>query len=109
MVTLRVRMADGAVKRLQATPDDTVHALVDKLGMTDENLGLGTDATGDAVVPTASVASLRLRNGDFLYVKVRFWHKKVEDIIAALALCKFYIGHRFQMRFLASSFSNHQQ
>lgn len=63
-------MPDGAVKRVQATGGDTVHALVAKLGMADDSAGLALDATGDVAAPTASVASLRLGNGDFLYVKV---------------------------------------
>lgn len=73
-LTLRVRMPDGAVRRVQASPGDTVNGLISKLdigeGGDSGRVGLSTDAAGEAVEPTASVRALGLGNGDFLYVKV---------------------------------------
>eukprot|EP00903_Cladosiphon_okamuranus_P012675 g11855.t1 len=73
-LTLRVRMPDGAVKRVKATATDTIDGIMSKLGMADGGSGggegLGTDAWGGGVVEgSASVAALGLGNGDFLYVK----------------------------------------
>lgn len=75
-LTLRVRMPDGAVKRVKATATDTADGIMSKLGMADGGggggEGLSTDAGGGGVVVdgSASVAALGLGNGDFLYVKV---------------------------------------
>lgn len=74
-LTLRVRMPDGAVKRVKATAADTVDGIMSKLGMAGGGggggEGLGTDAGAGGVVDgSSSVAALGLGNGDFLYVKV---------------------------------------
>eukprot|EP00752_Nemacystus_decipiens_P009302 g8313.t1 len=73
-LTLRVRMPDGAVKRVKATATDTADGIMSKLGMADGGSGggegLSTDAGAGGVVDgSASVAALGLGNGDFLYVK----------------------------------------
>ncbi|CAM9469919.1 unnamed protein product [Scytosiphon promiscuus] len=73
-LTLRVRMPDGAVKRVKATTSDTVDVLLGKLGMGGGDgggEGLSTNgAAGSATAEgSASVAALGLGNGDFLYVK----------------------------------------
>lgn len=72
-LTLRVRMPDGAVKRVQALPGDTMVALMKKLGLEcgGSTTGLSSQSTGETTEPTTSVADLGLKNGDFLYVKVR--------------------------------------
>lgn len=74
-LTLRVRMPDGAVKRVEATTGDTVDGLMGRLDM-DEGTGAGLsrEAGGDKVEEgRASVGQLGLGNGDFLYVKVRVY------------------------------------
>lgn len=75
ILTLRVRMPDGAVKRVQATAGETVDDIMGKLGMdgseSGEGLSTGATAGSGAAEGSASVAALGLRNGDFLYVKVR--------------------------------------
>lgn len=68
-MTLRVRMPDGAVKRVTAAASDTVDSIMDKLGVGGSGEGLSTDG-GELPERATSVASLGLRNGDFLYVKV---------------------------------------
>lgn len=74
-LTLRIRMPDGAVKRVKATATDTVDGIMSKLGMAGggggRGEGLSMDAgAGDVVEGSASVAALGLGNGSFLYVKV---------------------------------------
>lgn len=68
-------MPDGAVKRVQATAGETVDDIMGKLGMdgseSGEGLSTGATAGSGAAEGSASVAALGLRNGDFLYVKVR--------------------------------------
>lgn len=75
-LTLRVRMPDGAVKRVQATAGETVDDIMSKLGMgggeSGEGLSTAAAAGSDTAEGSASVAALGLRNGDFLYVKVRY-------------------------------------
>ena len=75
-LTLRVRMPDGAVKRVQATTGETVDDIMSKLGMDggESGEGLSTEAAAgsETAEGSASVAELGLRNGDFLYVKVRY-------------------------------------
>ncbi|CAM9593498.1 unnamed protein product [Ectocarpus sp. 6 AP-2014] len=74
-LTLRVRMPDGAVKRVKATGADTIDGILGKLGMEKgdggSGEGLSTDASaGSSTADGAtSVAALGLGNGDFLYVK----------------------------------------
>lgn len=68
-MVLRVRMPDGAVKRVTAAASDTVDSIMDKLGVGGDGEGVRTDR-GDLPEGATSVASLGLRNGDFLYVKV---------------------------------------
>lgn len=69
---LRVRMPDGVVKRVRASPGDSVLNLMSKLDIasTDSMVGLSPDPTGEAAEPATSIAALGLKNGDFLYVKV---------------------------------------
>lgn len=71
-LTLRVRMPDGAVKRVQASPSDTLEDIKARLGedAIGEGAGLSAGADGDAAEPLTSVAALGLANGDFLFVKV---------------------------------------
>lgn len=71
-LTLRVRMPDGAVKRVKATAGETVDGIMSKIGMVGGGNGLSTQATGGGNVAegSTSVGALGLRNGDFLYVKV---------------------------------------
>lgn len=93
-LTLRVRMPDGAVKRVKATATDTVDGIMSKLGMAGGGSGggegLSTDAGAGGVVDgSASVATLGLGNGDFLYVKV--WYVMfVCGCDAAEAACRAY-------------------
>ncbi|CAM9142333.1 unnamed protein product [Laminaria digitata] len=72
-LTLRVRMPDGAVKRVRATAGETVDDIMSKIGMDggESGEGLSTEAAAgsNAAEGSASVAALGLRNGDFLYVK----------------------------------------
>ncbi|CAN0522639.1 unnamed protein product, partial [Ectocarpus sp. 12 AP-2014] len=74
-LTLRVRMPDGAVKRVKATGTDTMDGILGKLGMEKGDggggEGLSTDASAGSSTAdgAASVAALGLGNGDFLYVK----------------------------------------
>ncbi|CAM9679841.1 unnamed protein product [Pylaiella littoralis] len=73
-LTLRVRMPDGAVKRVKATATDTVDGIMAKLGMdggggAGGGEGLSTDASGSVAAGSASVAALGLGNGDFLFVQ----------------------------------------
>ncbi|CAN0206305.1 unnamed protein product, partial [Ectocarpus fasciculatus] len=75
-LTLRVRMPDGAVKRVKATGADTMDGILSKLGMEEGDgggggEGLSTDASAGSSTAdgAASVAALGLGNGDFLYVK----------------------------------------
>lgn len=68
-------MPDGAVKRVRATAGETVDDIMSKIGMDggESGEGLSTEAAAgsNAAEGSASVAALGLRNGDFLYVKVR--------------------------------------
>lgn len=72
---LRVRMPDGVVKRVKTTVSETVDNIMAKLGMEKGEGGerLSTDAASgsDAAEGSASIAALGLKNGDFLYVKVK--------------------------------------
>ncbi|CAM9676945.1 unnamed protein product [Discosporangium mesarthrocarpum] len=69
-LTLRVRMEDGAVKRVQADGRDTVGDLMVRLGMSaGGGDALCREAGGEGSAPSASVSDLGLRHGDFLYTK----------------------------------------
>lgn len=90
-LTLRVRMPDGAVQRVQATASETVDDIMRRLGMDGgeggEGLSTGGSAGSPAAEGSASIAALGLRNGDFLYVKVRtrpFWFTGEEDVLRVL-------------------------
>ncbi|CAM9295432.1 unnamed protein product, partial [Choristocarpus tenellus] len=69
-VTIRVRMMDGAVKRLQASSVDTIEDIMGRLGMSvADGDSLSTEAGGGSAEPSTSVADLGIKHGDFLYSK----------------------------------------
>ena len=95
LMTLRVRMPDGAVKRVTAASSDTVEGVMGQLGVGGAGEVLGPVGGEPVVDSTTSLASMGLRNGDFLYVKVWEYVLSQAFVFACYAVCVFSLGIRF--------------
>eukprot|EP00953_Heterococcus_sp_UTEX-ZZ885_P024889 13568-Heterococcus_DN1.PRE.3 len=68
-LTLRVRLTDGTVKRVQAAPGDSIEDVCSQLECDYEH-GIATDAELTSTVDlSATLKALKLAHGDWLYIK----------------------------------------